>query len=91
HQNALQLAPKRAAFSGILHYILPQIAQKRVLVAASLNKYSFPLHVQLTSFCTKQTSARIDFLRHGWRLVNGKGTHNVKIYTEKLTSSKFSS
>ena len=53
HQNALQLAPKRAAFSGILHYILPQIAQKRVLVAASLNKYSFPLHVQLTSFCIK--------------------------------------
>jgi len=33
----------------------------------------------------KQTSARIDFLRQGGRLVGKKGTHNVKIRTEKLT------
>ena len=41
--------------------------------------YSYPL------FASKQTFARIDFLGQGWRLVNGKGTHNVKICTEKLT------
>jgi len=33
----------------------------------------------------KQTFARIDFLRQGWRLVDKKATHNVKIYAEKLT------
>ena len=41
--------------------------------------YSYPL------FASKQTFARIDFFWQGWRLVNGKGTHNVKICTEKLT------
>ena len=30
----------------------------------------------------KQTSARIDFLRQGERLVDKNGTHNVKILTE---------
>ena len=34
---------------------------------------------------SKQTSARIDFLRQGGRLVNKKGTHNVKIRTENKT------
>ena len=33
----------------------------------------------------KQTFAGIDFLRQGWRLVDKKATHNVKIYAEKLT------
>ena len=33
----------------------------------------------------KQTFARIDFLRQGWRLVDKKPIHNVKIYAEKLT------
>ena len=36
-------------------------------------------------WASKQTSARIDFLRQGGRLVGEKGTHNVKICTEKLT------
>ena len=36
-------------------------------------------------FAPKQTSARIDFLRQGDRLVDKKATHNVKIYAEKLT------
>ena len=39
----------------------------------------------------KQTSARIDFLRQGERLVDRKGTHNVKIITKnhtKLTYGK---
>ena len=34
----------------------------------------------------KQTFARIDFLRQGDRLVDKKATHNVKIYTKKLTN-----
>ena len=37
-------------------------------------------------FAPKQTSARIDFLRQGWRLVDKKATHNVKIHTKKLTN-----
>ena len=36
-------------------------------------------------FASKQTSARIDFLRQGGRLVGKKGSHNVKFYTEKRT------
>ena len=36
-------------------------------------------------WASKQTSARINFLRQGGRLVDKKGTHNVKIYAEKLT------
>ena len=36
-------------------------------------------------FAPKQTFARIDFLRQGWRLVDKKATHDVKIYTEQLT------
>ena len=36
-------------------------------------------------FASKQTSARIDFLGQGERLVDKKGSHNVKIHTEKLT------
>ena len=33
----------------------------------------------------KQTFMRIDFLQQGEPLVGRKGTHHVKIYTEKLT------
>ena len=36
-------------------------------------------------FAPKQTSARIDFLGQGWRLVDKKATHNVKFLAEKLT------
>ena len=36
-------------------------------------------------WASKQTFARIDFLRQGGRLVDKKGTHNVKIRAEKLT------
>ncbi len=41
--------------------------------------YNYPL------FAPKQTSARIDFLRQGERLVDEKGSHNVKILAEKFT------
>ena len=43
--------------------------------------YNYPL------LASKQTFARIDFLRQGERLVDKKGTHNVKKYTEKFTDS----
>ena len=35
----------------------------------------------------KQTSARIDFLRQGGRLVDGKGTFCVKFLAESLTKA----
>ena len=41
--------------------------------------YNYPL------LASKQTFARIDFLRQGERLVDKKATHNVKIYTKKFT------
>ena len=40
-------------------------------------------------FAPSQTSARIEFLRQGWRLVGKMGTHNVKIRTENITRCKF--
>ena len=36
-------------------------------------------------WASKQTFARIDFLRQGERLVDKNGTHGVKFLTEKLT------
>ena len=36
-------------------------------------------------FASKQTFARIDFLRQGGRLVDKKGTHNVKFFAENWT------
>ena len=36
-------------------------------------------------FASKQTSARIDFLRQDERLVDRKGTFSVKFLTEKIT------
>ena len=38
-------------------------------------------------WASKQTFARIVFLRQGERLVDKNGTHNVKNYAEKLTDS----
>jgi len=46
-QNALHLAPFYLAFSTKTHFILLQMAKKRVLVAVGLNKNSFCLHTQL--------------------------------------------
>ena len=57
HQNALRFAPYCTAFCTETHFILLKMAQKRVLVAVSLNKNSFCLHAQLPPFCT-QTNLR---------------------------------
>ena len=44
--------------------------------------FNYPL------FASKQTFARIDFLRQGGRLVDKRGAHNVKFPTEKLTRNQ---
>ena len=41
----------------------------------------------LALFASKETFARIDFLRQDGRLVVGKGTQNVKILAEKQTKA----
>jgi|GEM_PF-546873 len=40
-------------------------------------------------FASKPTYARIVFLRQGERLVNRKGTHNVKFLTENHTKEDY--
>ena len=86
HQNALHLAPKRKVFSGKTHSILLQIAPKQVQRAAFLNKNSFCPHLQPPPFCIK-TNLRENRFFAARRTIGGKkGTHNVKILTEKFTT-----
>ena len=81
----LHLAPKHTAFSTKMHFILLQIAKKWVLVAASLNKNSFCLHVQPSPFCTKTNLRENRFFAARLAIGGKKSTHCVKILTEKLT------
>jgi len=85
HQNALRLAAYCIAFCTKTHYILLQIAQKRVLVAVCLNKNSFFLHAQLPPFGTKTNLRENRFFGARWAIGGQKGTHNIKIYTKKFT------
>ena len=85
HQNALYFAPKRTAFSGILHYILPKIAPNLVLMAVVCNKYSFCCIRGLTHFCPKINSRENRFFAARLAIGDENGTHNVKIYADKLT------
>ena len=62
HQNALHLAPKRPSFCS-------KTPQNWCKWRSLLNKYSFCQHSHTTLFPSKQTFARIDFLRQGGRLV----------------------
>ena len=39
----------------------------------------------LTPFCGKTNLRENRFLRQGGRLIAGQGTHNVKMFAEKLT------
>ncbi len=79
------LALFHLAFSTKTHYILQQMAQKRVLIAVGLNKNSFCLHAQLPPFGTKTNLRENRFFAARWAVGGQKGTHNVKIRTEKLT------
>ena len=54
-------------------------------MATSLNKYSFRCIRMPPLFVSKQTFARIDFLRQGERLVDEKGTYYVKFLTKNQT------
>ena len=85
HQNALYFAPKRTAFSGILHHILPKIAPNLVLMAVVYNKYSFCCIRGLTRFCPKINSRENRFFAARLAIGDENGTHNVKIYAEKRT------
>ena len=100
HQNALRLAPKYTAFSTKMHHVqhqnAPRLAPKCTIFGCKqpqtwckLRFYAMCIHFacihMLPLFASKLTSARIDFLRQGGRLVSKKGTQNVKIYTENQT------
>ena len=100
HQNALRLAPKRTPFCTKTHSILQQnalhFAAKRTLFCSKQprNRCKWqPILINIhyaacrckPLFASKQTFARIDFLRQGWRLVDEKGTHNVKFLTKNQT------
>jgi len=81
----LRFAAYYTAFSIKTHYILLQIAKKRVLVAVSLNKNSFCLQVQLTPFCIKTNLRENRFFAARWAIVGENCTHNVKFLTENKT------
>ena len=81
----MRLAAYCTAFSSKTHYILLQIAKKRVLVAVGLNKNSFCLHVQLTPFRIKTNLRENRFFAARWAIVGENCTHNVKFLIENKT------
>ena len=78
HQNALRLAPKCTALSTNQ----PQNGCKWQFFEINIH---FACVYMLPPFASKQTFARIDFLRQDRRLVDEKGTHNVKFIAENQT------
>ena len=101
HHFTLHLAPKRSAFCGILSRVLHQNAVhlaayctafgcKQPKIWCKLRFYAMCIHFTCIynhpTFAPKQTSARIDFLRQGWRLVDKNGTYSVKFLAEKFTA-----
>ena len=101
HHFTLHLAPKRSAFCGISPCVLHQNAVhlaanytwfcwKQPKIWYKLRFYAMCIHItciyNYPTFAPKQTSARIDFLRQGWRLVDKKGTLSVKFLAEKITA-----
>jgi len=87
YQNALHLAAYCTAFSTKTHYILLQMAQRRLLIAVGLNKNSFRLPAQLPPLGIKTNLRENRFFAARWAMADKKGTLNVKIYAEKLTDS----
>jgi len=81
----VHLAPKCSAFSSKTQCIKRQNAQNLVQMAVFLNKNSFHRIHKLPPFYIKTTFARIDFLRQDERLVDKKGTHNVKFIAKNYT------
>ena len=98
----LHLAPKRTAFSGKTHCIQRQnalrLAPKRTAFSSKqpengckwrafqINIHFANIHM-LPLFVSKQTFARIDYLRQGVRLVGRMGSYNVKFSTKNWTKT----
>jgi len=97
----LHFAPKRTAFCGISPCVLHQNAAhlaanctafgcKQPKIWCKLRFYAMCIHFtciyNYPTFAPKQTSARIEFLRQGWRLVDKNGTYSVKFLAEKFTA-----
>ena len=78
HQNTLRFGAYCTIFSS--KWPLKQCKWQFL----QINIHFVNVHL-LPPFASKQTFARIDFLRQGGRLVDKKGTHNVKFLAEKLT------
>ena len=102
HQNTLHLAPKHTAFSTKTQCIQHQNAvrfgakctvfcskwpskrRERRLFQINIHFIAFTSYPLFTS---KQTFARVEFLRPGERLVDRKGTQNVKNLTKYQTKT----
>ena len=103
HHFALRFVPFYTAFCTKMQCVLPQNALHLAAYCSTFSNklpkkwcrgrflgikihlaciYNSPL------FASKQTFARIDFLRQGERLVDGKGTHNVKKCSKNITKSE---
>ena len=100
HHFTLRLAPKRTAFSTKTHCVQRHFALRFVANCSTFSRkwpqmwckwrfFEINIHFMVFTdqplFASKQTFARIDFLRQGGCLVDKKGTHNVKFFTEELT------
>ena len=57
-------------------------------MVVACNKYSFYRTHKLTSFSIKTNPRENRFFGASGRLVDKKGSHNVKIYTEKRTKGE---
>ena len=71
HHFTLHLAPKHTAFCTKTHYVLLQMAQKRVLGAVGINKNSFCQHAQLPPFGIKTNLRENRFFAARW-VVSGQ-------------------
>ena len=89
HQNALHLAPKRTAFST-KH---TSFSSKQPLNGCKW--WLFEINIQFTAlacyplFASKQTFARIDFLRQGERLVDKKPLIMLKSVLKRLQNLRW--
>ena len=106
HQNTLRLAPKRVAFSGKTQCILHQNTLRFGAYCTIFSskwplkqcKWQFlQINIHFTAFTvyllftSKQTFARIDFLRPSGQLVDKKVTFCVKKFAKKLTKRPYPS
>ena len=97
----LHLAPKRLAFctkiacvlhqnAGYFAAYCPVFCCKQLKSWYKLQFYAMQIHIVCINnhplLASKPTFARIVFLRSSGRLVDCKGTHNVKICAENITN-----